>query len=95
MHLATGAILVIIAAVLEATGNGGTVTTAMFGVGATLLPTAPSGLLRRQTGQTGTLIPDTLAAVSAGAAIAHGTVPVVPPGSAPVASGPVPPGANV
>lgn len=88
-HLIAGVVLIVIAGVLEATGNGGTVTTGMFAVGATLLPTAPSALLRRPSGAGGTLIPDTIAAVTAGAQIAggHTPAPPVPPTPQPAAPG--------
>lgn len=78
--------MILVAALMNGFGHGSDVTTAMFGVGATLLPTAPSGLLRRQAGTTGTLIPDTLNAVMAGASIAAGQV-----APAPVPLPPLPP----
>jgi hypothetical protein len=93
IHLATGFILIIVAALLNGFGHGTDITTAMFGVGAALLPTAPSGLLRRSGTQgQGTLIPDTLSAVVAGAQIASGIAPSPPPVvTAPVTVPPVAP----
>lgn len=68
-HLFIGAALIVLAAVMDGYGHGGGIVTALFGAGATLLPTAPSGLLRQKGG---TLVADTVAAVAAGGAIASG-----------------------
>lgn len=77
-HLLVGAICVLVAALLTGFGHGSDLAAGLFGAGAALFPTAPSGLLNR-TG--GTLVQDTVSAVKAGANIAAGPVATtIPPG---------------
>lgn len=75
-HLVAGLALVLVGGILTAYGHSGVGADIMIGAGATLLPTAPSGLLRAKS--TGSLVNDTIAAMQAGAAatvLGHSTTP--------------------